>query len=842
MVIVALSTFVLSFVIVNASYQDWVLYSDNYRESLDEIKDNPDFRITIWSEYFFIVENKKNWEEVKVNISPENIDDFENYSSDALGIELNHMVPRSTIKITYDENKSKREVETDQQMQTTNLSNTWNNAYKVTFNANGWIWDNEITEDVACLYKLPESKFTPEKWKEFKWWSTSTDWPVISEDTITISGDTTLYAIWDNDCKNAFYNCPDGAMCSSVMCNWVKKRRVERCQDGYEMENWQCKCYTKINESVVLDWTYSCDRCPYGDKMCFLDVWAKRENFTLDNFWAEAAWIDNIEDLRVKIRTLDGAWNYLWLYWGDNSYYFKHSVCESIWEQYFSEAGKELSIEYVSDSTRNCKRGCKCVDINDCPESDRSACLQDKESWKRFDLSSDRVCPSVWGCKETPSGWKCTTYSKNKSYECSKYEKVSTCIKWIRDRDPREYGSCSLDALLDRGDNDKIPSTGLGEHHENKGWKCYKINDGMEESDECDCDNYVNKSKDWTWLTSTEPGCSVDTYMCESETTGEKFYSGVCGACGLGYEMREPGKCEFIPCGPDFWMEAQMNIGCPEDAWKYGITCDDEYMKSTKEFVPMNGCTQAGKQVCEKHYGSDAYVGNQKWLKGLGYGDERDGCTRDYAHTYFKCTECEGGYTLKNGACVADSGVGSIYYYKGDENKPIGIVFEETDDTIKIVSLYDLGGIKYDYSRGFTPYGTYYFWEDAIVAAKQYAPKECEVGSFCGKGKWRIPTREEMQVVSKNFADWGPLVQAIRWLEASCSKENSMNLLTHRYWTSTSVTSHTNVESVYGGADINAAYVVYHPIGNVDYPDSSGKKNSIQPSEQYARPVLTIYK
>ena len=38
-----------------------------------------------------------------------------------------------------------------------------------------------------------------------------------------------------------------------------------------------------------------------------------------------------------------------------------------------------------------------------------------------------------------------------------------------------------------------------------------------------------------------------------------------------------------------------------------------------------------------------------------------------------------------------------------------------------------------------------------------------------------------------------------------------MMLLTSRYWTSTSVISHTNVESVYGGADINAAYVVYHP-------------------------------
>jgi hypothetical protein len=35
----------------------------------------------------------------------------------------------------------------------------------------------------------------------------------------------------------------------------------------------------------------------------------------------------------------------------------------------------------------------------------------------------------------------------------------------------------------------------------------------------------------------------------------------------------------------------------------------------------------------------------------------------------------------------------------------------------------------------------------------QYTPEECEAGSFCGKGKWRIPTLEEMQKISKDFDD-----------------------------------------------------------------------------------------
>jgi len=498
-----LSIFVVSFVIVNASYQEWILYSDNYRESLNEIKDNPDFKITIWTEYFFIVENKKNGEEVKVNIPSEYIDDFENYSSESLGIELNHMLPRDIVKLAYNEGKSKREVETDKKSinsenmsQYTNLSSAWNNTFKVTFNANGWIWDNEITEDAACLYKLPESKFTPEKWKEFKWWAKSANWPVISGDAITISGDTTLYAIWDNDCKDTFYSCPDGAMCSSVMCDWIKKRRVERCQDGYEMENWVCKCYTEIKQNAVLDWTYECG-CPYWD-MCFLQVWLSslcsvwwgcdtvsysngmKMNyvyFMLDDKRGSAAWINNIETLRITRRMRDWAGNDLWLYWGDNNYYFSPSECERLWEQYFSEEWKELSIEYVSDSMRNCKSGCKCVDINDCPENDRIACLRDKELWKRFNLNSNQVCPAIWGCKETPSGWKCTTYSKNKSYECNKYEKTSTCIKWIWDRDPWEYGSCGADSLsvLNSNDSVEIMFSELGDHVEEKqSWWDYR--------------------------------------------------------------------------------------------------------------------------------------------------------------------------------------------------------------------------------------------------------------------------------------------------------------------------------------------------------------------------------
>ena len=141
-----------------------------------------------------------------------------------------------------------------------------------------------------------------------------------------------------------------------------------------------------------------------------------------------------------------------------------------------------------------------------------------------------------------------------------------------------------------------------------------------------------------------------------------------------------------------------MNLACSDDDIKNG-TCDDNHIRPTKEFVPMNGCTQTGKQFCEKHFGNDL-------VGGFPNRDANDGCTFDYSHTYFKCTECEDGYELINGACIAESGIGSIYYYR---LRPIGIVFEETDDAIKLVSFENLGFYRGPYSF------RSYRWEDAMA-------------------------------------------------------------------------------------------------------------------------------
>ena len=1031
-----LSAFLLVIFALNLSFaqglQDDASYLDStkFKPALDLIKDDPDFSITIWivNQYSLTVKNKVTWEETNSIIMQSSNPDFEDYCLNVLGIDLPTML---WVKLSTNQKDCEK-------------------TYTITFDANGGVWSMVAVSNVFWTYELPLNKFTAPSWKEFKWWSKSANWEVISWNNITVSGDVTLYAIWwdlnnsnnDNCGKASDYpliDCPDGAMCSSIVCNNKRIYKLEKCQDDYEMVNWECKCngWEDRTTTAKLEWKYGCN-CPYWN-LCFLTVYVDElcsrgscetvgysagmrlnyVSFILNDEWAEAAGIPNHDSSyevywKSVVQNPNSIWKIrVWLNWAgevvsvlDN--YMEPEMCESVWKQYFSEAGKELVVTHHTEKA--CVSGCQCVDLDNCPENMKKQCLKScwnnkKEPWetcltcsqdlgkecvwKKISSNPDRLTPADleptsrevkqekcdnnpdYSWTVCPDGAICTyadcggrygykiescqgdyelkngtckchrqlhiigkltgNYScsmchpewggnmcslnvgmeddikNNKSFylsfdaadalgiDADRLSQTKTLLTrgdrlhygyrngedtehdfynhefYLTEKDCKDIGeryfgskfkgkeidlpngysddSCKQDCTgfdlnacpenkkcLVCGDKFKV----VGEKHENKGWKCYNISDWeMQESDECDCDNYVNKSKDWTWVTSEEPGCSVDTYMCQSETTGEKFYSGVCGWCNLGYEMKEPGKCEYIPCGADFWMEAQMNIACPEDARKYGITCNDEYTMPTKEFVPMNGCTQEGKQVCEKHYGSDAYVGNQKWLKGYGHGDERDGCTWGYAHTYFKCTECEAGYTLKNGACVADSGIGSIYYYK---DKPIGIVFEETQDTVKVVSLQNLGGLTFDYSYSPTPRGTSYYWEDAKDAAGKYAPEHCEMGSLCGKGKWRLPTLEEMQDISDNFDDGGPLVQAIRWLEASCSKENSMSLPTHRYWTSTSVVQHTNAESVYGGADINAAYVVYHPIYNRDYKETAWKKNSIQPSMRSARPVLTIRK
>ncbi len=69
--------------------------------------------------------------------------------------------------------------------------------YKVTFNGNGGTGEMAQVTDAAASYKLPENAFTPPENKTFAGWATSADGtPMTAGETMTLTGDTTLYAIW----------------------------------------------------------------------------------------------------------------------------------------------------------------------------------------------------------------------------------------------------------------------------------------------------------------------------------------------------------------------------------------------------------------------------------------------------------------------------------------------------------------------------------------------------------------------------------------------------------------------------------------------------------------------
>ena len=71
-------------------------------------------------------------------------------------------------------------------------------TYNVTFDANGGTDTMAAVSGVSGNYPLPANGFTAPAGKQFKGWAFSADGAVISGTSITVTGNTTLYAIWEN--------------------------------------------------------------------------------------------------------------------------------------------------------------------------------------------------------------------------------------------------------------------------------------------------------------------------------------------------------------------------------------------------------------------------------------------------------------------------------------------------------------------------------------------------------------------------------------------------------------------------------------------------------------------
>ena len=69
-------------------------------------------------------------------------------------------------------------------------------TYTVRFDANGGSGEMDAVTGVSGSYTLPECGFTKPSGKQFKGWATSATGEVISGTAITVTEDTTLYAVW----------------------------------------------------------------------------------------------------------------------------------------------------------------------------------------------------------------------------------------------------------------------------------------------------------------------------------------------------------------------------------------------------------------------------------------------------------------------------------------------------------------------------------------------------------------------------------------------------------------------------------------------------------------------
>ena len=70
-------------------------------------------------------------------------------------------------------------------------------TYTVRFDANGGTGSMADVTDVSGEYMLPANGFTAPTNKQFKGWATSASGTVITGTSITVTADTTLYAIWE---------------------------------------------------------------------------------------------------------------------------------------------------------------------------------------------------------------------------------------------------------------------------------------------------------------------------------------------------------------------------------------------------------------------------------------------------------------------------------------------------------------------------------------------------------------------------------------------------------------------------------------------------------------------
>jgi len=78
---------------------------------------------------------------------------------------------------------------------------TWTSGYEISFDANGGTGSMSSVDNQAGQYTLPACTFAAPEEKVFAGWATSANGEIISGETIDVTGNITLYAIWKKPFK-----------------------------------------------------------------------------------------------------------------------------------------------------------------------------------------------------------------------------------------------------------------------------------------------------------------------------------------------------------------------------------------------------------------------------------------------------------------------------------------------------------------------------------------------------------------------------------------------------------------------------------------------------------------
>ena len=144
-------------------------------------------------------------------------------------------------------------------------------TYTVSFDANGGTGTMADVTGISGSYTLPANGFTAPAGQQFKGWATSASGTVITDASITVSADTTLYAIWEPIPATEYtitFNGNGGTPSDSYMTTVGKKLSslpTATRSGSYSFDGWYTSGGTQIttayvfsaNTTVYAHWTYT---------------------------------------------------------------------------------------------------------------------------------------------------------------------------------------------------------------------------------------------------------------------------------------------------------------------------------------------------------------------------------------------------------------------------------------------------------------------------------------------------------------------------------------------------------------------------------------------------------